>query len=212
MHSLAQLERWMAAIDEPHIVLGYGSLMNSDSRSRHSSIPHDGIEVEVVGFERAWITRSEPELQTYVGACQKAGSWLNAQLVPTHLDPALQKREQDYRFTPVEISQLSFELETPLTDYLVEWLAKRDIWICESLAIEPSSADFPVNQTYIDTCLAGCLELGGRAAAERFIASTSGWQHHRYNDREAPRYPRAAQVSAARLREIDRLLQQAEAL
>ena len=207
MESIAQLERWMTAISEPHIVLGYGSLMNSDSRSRHSGIPHDGVEVEVFGFERGWITRSEPELQTYVGAYQKKDGWLNAQLVPTHLDPALQKREQDYRFTPVTIDQLNFELADDLTERLIEWIKQRDIWICESLKVEFSSADYPVHQSYIDTCLAGCLELGGEAAARRFIDSTTGWQHHRVNDREAPRYPRAAVVNPAYFAVIDRLLE-----
>ena len=206
MESIAQLERWMTAISEPHIVLGYGSLMNSDSRSRHSGIPHDGVEVEVFGFERGWITRSEPELQTYVGAYHKTDGWLNAQLVPTLLDPALQKREQDYRFTPVTIDQLHFELADDLTERLIDWLKLRDIWICESLKVEPSSADYPVHQSYIDTCLAGCLELGGEAAVRRFIASTTGWQHHRVNDREAPRYPRAAVVNPAYFAVIDQLL------
>lgn len=207
MQDLAQLERWMmTAISEPHIVLGYGSLMNGDSRSRHSGIPHDGVEVEVYGFERGWITRSEPERQTYVGAYQKSNGWLNAQLVPTHLDPALQKREQDYRFTAVTIDQLNFELSDDLTERLIEWLKQRDIWICESLKIEPSEPDYPVHQSYIDTCLAGCLELGGEAAARRFIASTAGWEHDRVNDRTAPRYPRAARVNPEDFVVIDQLL------
>lgn len=206
MQDLAQLERWMTAISEPHIVLGYGSLMNGDSRSRHSGIPHDGVEVEVYGFERGWITRSEPERQTYVGAYQKSNGWLNAQLVPTHLDPALQKREQDYRFTAVTIDQLNFELSDDLTERLIEWLKQRDIWICESLKIEPSEPDYPVHQSYIDTCLAGCLELGGEAAARRFIASTTGWEHDRVNDRTAPRYPRAARVNPEDFVVIDQLL------
>lgn len=206
MQDLAQLERWMTAISEPHVVLGYGSLMNGDSRSRHSGIPHDGVEVEVYGFERGWITRSEPERQTYVGAYQKSNGWLNAQLVPTHLDPALQKREQDYRFTAVTIDQLNFELSDDLTERLIEWLKQRDIWICESLKIEPSEPDYPVHQSYIDTCLAGCLELGGEAAARRFIASTNGWEHDRVNDRTAPRYPRAARVNPEDFVVIDQLL------
>lgn len=207
MQTMAQLEKWLAAIVEPHIVLGYGSLMNGDSRSRHSGIPHDGVEVEVFGFERGWITRSEPEQQTYVGAYHKTDGWLNAQLVPTYLDPALQQREQDYRFTPVSPEQLHFELPAALTAHLLNWLQTRDIWICESLKIEPSSAQYPVHQSYIDTCLAGCLELGGEAAAKRFVDSTTGWQHCRINDRAAPKYPRAARVNPADYATIDRLLE-----
>ncbi|MDC8832397.1 gamma-glutamylcyclotransferase [Alteromonas gilva] len=207
MKTLVELERWIHAIDEPHIVLGYGSLMNGDSRRRHSDIPHQGIEVEIFGFERAWITRSQSEMQTYVGATAKPDSWLNAQLVPTLLDPALQKREQDYQFTPVALEQLNFELESDVTKRLTEWLSQRDIWICESLAMQPPEPDFPVNQSYIDTCLAGCLELGGMAAAQRFIDSTRGWDHNRCNDRSDPRYPRAANVSSEMQAVIDTMLQ-----
>ncbi|NVK55560.1 MAG: gamma-glutamylcyclotransferase [Alteromonadaceae bacterium] len=210
MKSLVELERWIHAIDETHIVLGYGSLMNSDSRRRHSDIPHQGVEVEVFGFERSWITRSQTEKQTYVGATAKSDSWLNAQLVPTHLDPALQKREQDYQFTPVAVEQLNFELGRAISERLTQWLHQRNIWICESLAVQPSEPDFPVNQSYIDTCLAGCLELGGVAAAQRFIDSTGRWDHHRYNDRLTPHYPRAAKVSQEAWAIIDTLLKESE--
>ncbi|HBY39184.1 MAG TPA: gamma-glutamylcyclotransferase, partial [Alteromonas sp.] len=150
----AALKKWLKAVDEPHVIMGYGSLMNADSRHRHSNIPHHGIAVSVLGFERAWVTRSLPEKQTYVGAYQQADAWLNAQLVPSHLDPSIQQREQDYRFTRVSEAQLCLPYDAEVNETLASWLSERDLWICETLDTHPATNDFPVNQSYIDTCLA----------------------------------------------------------
>ncbi|MFS1703359.1 gamma-glutamylcyclotransferase [Alteromonas sp. AMM-1] len=202
----AVLANWLQAINEPHVILGYGSLMNADSRNRHSNIPHHGIAVSVLGFERAWVTRSLPEQQTYVGAYQCANARLNAQLVPSHLDPSIQQREQDYRFTPVSTDQLRLPYDDTVNETLVSWLSERQVWICETLQIHPADNDFPVYQSYVDTCLAGCLELGGEAIAREFIQLTACWEHPRINDRESPEYPRAASVSRAAQNIIDGLL------
>ncbi len=204
----AALKKWLKAVDEPHVIMGYGSLMNADSRHRHSNIPHHGIAVSVLGFERAWVTRSLPEKQTYVGAYQQADAWLNAQLVPSHLDPSIQQREQDYRFTRVSEAQLCLPYDAEVNETLVSWLSERDLWICETLDTHPATNDFPVNQSYIDTCLAGCLELGGEVAAREFIHSTKAWNHPRVNDRASPNYPRAARVSTAQHTVIDGLLRE----
>lgn len=202
----AELEKWLQAIDEPHVIMGYGSLMNADSRHRHSNIPHHGISVSVLGFERAWVTRSLPEKQTYVGAYQQANAWLNAQLVPSHLDPSIQQREQDYRFTSVNVAQLSLSYDDAVKETLAAWLSARELWICETLHTQPATDEYPVNQSYVDTCLAGCLELGGESAARDFIQSTKAWDHPRVNDRQAPNYPRAARVSPEVHTTIDGLL------
>ena len=204
---MKELAKWLQSQTEKHMVLGYGSLLSKDSRERYSNIFIRGIPVTVSGFERAWVTRSVEEKQTYVGAVANATSKLNAQLVPTKINPALQEREKDYRFVEVSPQNLNFHLHHPdNATWLEDTLSQFSFWICETLACEPASEAYPVHQTYIDTCLAGCLELGGEAAARRFIASTTGWQHHRVNDREAPRYPRAAVVNPAYFVVFDQLL------
>lgn len=166
--TLAQLQSWIAACTTGHIVLGYGSLMNADSRQRFSSIPHTGIPVRVHGYHRAWITRSEEEQQTYVGALEHPDHYLNAQLIITTMNPALSKREQDYTFEPVEMSQLQFGLSDELLEPLTQTLKKRHLWICRTRDEHPANHDFPVSQTYIDTCIAGCLEHGGEREAIDF--------------------------------------------
>lgn len=202
-----ELAQWLSLQTEKHIVLGYGSLLSKNSRERYSNIYTQGIPVTVSGFERAWVTRSLHEKQTYVGAISNAHSQLNAQLIPTQINPALQEREKDYQFVAVNPQDLNFHLhQGDATPSLEERLSAFTFWICETLDCEPASEEYPVHQTYIDTCMAGCLEHGGKEEAERFVAQTSLWDHPRVNDRANPKYPRAALIKSDISNNIDKLL------
>lgn len=202
-----EIANWLSMQTEQHMVLGYGSLLSKDSRERYSNIFTPGIPVTVSGFERAWVTRSLYEKQTYVGAVANAHSKLNGQLIPTKINPALQEREKDYRFVEVSPKALHFHLhQNKGSAALNDVLSQFTFWICETLDCAKANDAYPVHQTYIDTCLSGCLEHGGIEEAERFIAHTSLWEHPRVNDRADPKYPRAAAVSTEHLEHIDRLL------
>ncbi len=201
------LDIWFERVSAPHLVLGYGSLMSADSRQRFSGMQVPGLPATVTGFYRAWVTRSEAEQQTYVGAMAESGAMLNGQLIPATIDPALEDREKDYRFVPVELEALALPLTPGQDSQVREWLSDKQIWLCETLDIQPATDDYPVSQTYIDTCLAGCLEHGGEKEAIRFIETTRGWQHPRRQDRQRPYYPRAAHVDVSTQRQIDNLLQ-----
>lgn len=200
------LTRWLSDIHEPHIVVGYGSLMNTDSRQRFSAIPHDGIPVELKGFTRAWVTRSEDERQTYVGAMPDHSARLNAQLLPSLMDPSLARRERDYQFVSVSVADLQFDIDRDAEAMLLPWLERRSLWVCETLLQQPADDDFPVSQTYIDTCLAGCIEHAGEQEAVRFIQTTQLWDHPRTHDRASPVYPRAGRVSAEMHARIDQIM------
>ncbi len=204
---VATIKSWMSDIDEQHIVLGYGSLMNTDSRQRFSAIPHDGIPVTVKGFARAWLTRSEAEKQTYVGAVPDSNAQLNAQLLPSKMDPGLAERERDYQFVSVSTADLELDLTEAASALLFPWLESKSLWICETLLQQPADKDFPVSQTYIDTCMAGCIEHGGEAEAVKFIKTTSLWEHPRSNDRHDPVYPRAGRVPKSVCTRIDALME-----
>ena len=92
------------------------------------------------------------------------------------------------------------------TSALRDALSHHQLWLCETLLCHHPSSDFPVSQTYIDTCLVGCLEHGGISEATAFIEHTHGWNHPRINDRVNPVYPRAAAISKQHLTQIDTLL------
>lgn len=210
---------WLATLASQHckhILLGYGSLLSRDSRERHSGIYTQGLPVRVSGFKRAWVTRSLQEKQTYVGAVADNTSQLNAQLIPTDINPSLRAREKHYRF--VEVPSSAIEQVVPLSSSkprsnqschnaaLRDALSNHQLWLCETLLCHHASNDFPVSQSYIDTCLTGCFEHGGLSEATAFIEQTHGWDHPRVNDRGSPLYPRAARISTQRLAQIDALL------
>jgi hypothetical protein len=53
-----------------------------------------------------------------------------------------------------------------------------------------------VNSSYIDTCLTGCLEVGGIEEVKRFVSTTKHWPiEYKQDDRSRPKYPRAAPIN-----------------
>ena len=166
------------------------------------------------GFSRGWITRAFHEKQTYVGAVAHSKGEINAHCIPITINPSLQAREQDYRFIQVDHRQVLPNgcQNTELWQHVTQADAK--LWICESLASFPASEEFPIHQTYVDTCLSGCLHhyrvgsaisARGIEEARRFIATTRGWLHL-LNDRSTINYPRAASLSEKEFDLIDQLL------
>lgn len=179
--------------DTPHIVVGYGSLLSQKSRELYSNIKSFALPVTVNGWERGWVTRSTEEEQTYVGAYQNSHSHFNGQAFCTDIDEQLLKREKDYRFSKIRLEQLEFL--PVLSDSMLDVLSNCNIYLCETLKLKLPSDQFPVNSSYIDTCLTGCFEIGGIEEAQRFVSSTKHWpREHKHNDRSKPRYPRAASV------------------
>lgn len=186
-----------------HYLFAYGSLLSDDSRKRFSDIHDEPVAVEIQGWKRAWITRSEPEQQTYVGARPQHNSTVNGMLLPIDaIDDNLRTREQDYHFARVDLDDIRFVHgnagKAPAPDV--------PIWICHTRYENASSESHPVYQSYLDTCLAGCLETVGESFARDFLHNTQGLTANWHNDRHGPVYPRAARVSDATLQSIDRLL------
>jgi len=199
-------------MSEQHYVIGYGSLMSHDSRLRFSQINAQGTPVLLSGWERGWVVNCPIEKFTSVGATANSNAQLNALLVPVEtITPELQDREKNYRFTAVEPENIIPFFEN-------DELPKKDAkyWVCEVLNPTESCENHPIYQSYVDTCLVGCLENGDENFASLFIASTFGWIHsqhseqhqpaHWINDRNAPHYPRAAAINEAMASRIDQLL------
>lgn len=205
-------------MSEQHYVIGYGSLMSHDSRFRFSNIDTKGLPVLLSGWERGWVVNCPIEKFTSVGATANEQAQLNALLVPVEaITPELQQREQNYRFTPIAHHDVIPFFEN---DELPEKSAK--FWVCEVLNPTESCENHPIYQSYVDTCLVGCLENGDDNFASLFIASTFGWLHstqteshqpaHWINDRNAPHYPRAANIDKETESRIDQLLAQMDIL
>jgi hypothetical protein len=176
------------------LVAGYGSLLSQYSRQTYSQISGPSIPVIIKGWERAWITRSSTEMQTYAGAVPNSNRYLSAQLLALQFDESFEKREQDYRFTEVLTDSID-TLGNKHDADLQHLLATTPIYICETLVVEPSTNKFPVSLSYVETCLAGSYESCGEKGIEDFFATTTGWQQtHFYDDRSKHRYPRSTPI------------------
>lgn len=203
-------------MSQQHFVVGYGSLMSHDSRFRFSQINTRVQPVWVNGWERGWVTSCAKERFNSVGAYPNPNAKLNATLVPVStITPELQQREQNYRFTEVPHQVISLT-QAPTTEADVLSETNR-YWICETLQQTQPDAAHPLLQSYIDTCLAGCVESGGLTFARSFIETTQFWHSNVQsefwiNDRKHIKYPRAAQVTSEQAANFDELLQEFDLL
>ncbi len=87
------------SIKQKHYLVGYGSLLSHDSRSRHSNIFCPNMPIVVNGWQREWLARGIAHLQTALGVSPVETANLNAVLLRiVHLSPALRDRYLDYHF------------------------------------------------------------------------------------------------------------------
>lgn len=187
------------------IILAYGSLLNKTSREEHNNIKVSGMPVIVRGWERGWLTRSFSEQQTYVGAKRNSTTSLTALAIPSHIDESLLEREKDYRFTEVSSKQVSYT-NGEMIDCEPSFERKK-FYICETLEEHPPNLEYPIHQSYIDTCLAGALEANGETWLTAFLKTTSTWpSKFIVNDRKNPMYPRSAPVAEEQLSIIDEII------
>ncbi|MEM7391611.1 MAG: hypothetical protein AAF492_04615 [Verrucomicrobiota bacterium] len=183
-------------------IVSYGSLLSRESRERYSSIFADVVPVQISGWKRGWSVRNVEERTTHAGVARAEGACMSAVLVPTRLTEDIKHRERYYDFIRLDPETIS-----PIdSDRSV--LESGNFWLCEPIQTACPSKEFPLAQTYVDTCLVGCLEAGIEDGLHQFIRNTEGWEYAWVNDRELdePVFPRAAQLSRDKQKIIDRAL------
>ena len=191
----------------PQYIVGYGSLMQEDSRRRTSPRAGPPHPVDLSGYKRGWFSR--PDVvgfsTTFLGAVRETQSHLNAVVYEVDAEElrATDKREASYCRALVarqELSVLERGFDLP---------ASAQVWIYVSPArrVAAPTADYPIVQSYVDIFVSGCLEqeqrFGLPGFAEDCLVTTSGWSEHWVNDRIYPRRPFVYQPKAW---QIDRLL------
>lgn len=191
----------MRSTDSMDLLFSYGSLLSQHSRQHHSGITSTVIPARLNGWQRSWCARYEDEGATYAGAIESSSAQITGLLIPTEITDEIRHRERKYEFVEVPRDQLTIN-----ADSNPELLVDNRLWICRVVEKCQPESTTPLPQTYIDTCLKGCLEIGNQMLAQEFIDETIGWDGIWINDREYPVYPRAAQVSKTDIEVIDRLL------
>jgi len=200
-------------------VIGYGSLINQNSRRKSSPSSYDAVAVTIKGFTRGWFARTGVVgfSTTYLG-CLKSTSdlltskpksdFINGVLYKVDSDELkiLDKRERRYIRTLVPCEDVS--------GYNSEIPSNANFWIYENEFQSESefkesfpTKEFPIIQSYVDMCLEGCIEIdlinGNTKFSKDFLQTTFGWNTNWANDRVFPRRP---QSSCKYAYEIDDLL------
>lgn len=195
------------AADQPQYVVGYGSLMQDESRRRTSPGAGPAHPVEVRGFRRGWFAKVDAPgfSTTYLGVVPDSAMRLNA--VIYHVDAAelaaTDRREASYCRVAVPLPDLRMLEKTPAeTPSGQAW-----IYANKPESIATPTARLPIVQSYVDIFLSGCLEqeqrFGIEGFAEQCVTDTHDWSVHWINDRLYPRRPFIHQPNA---RQIDALL------
>ncbi len=187
-------------------IVGYGSLMQDESRKRTAPNAGTAYPVAVKGFRRGWLAKGGTLGfdTTYLGVVPDAASQINAvfyQVDGAEL-AATDQREAVYCRLGIEAAQvtvLKADLPAP----------KGQIWIYTNKAdsIATATPAYPLVQSYVDIFVSGCLEQEQRyqvaGFAQQCLKTTTDWSGHWVNDRLYPRRPFIYQPKA---RAIDKLL------
>ncbi|BDX01376.1 MAG: gamma-glutamylcyclotransferase family protein [Marinomonas sp.] len=181
----------MSVLDR-HFILGYGSLINGESRAKTGETGHVW-PVKLHGFERHWSVMSVDYGMSSVAVVHAPDKACNGVLVEVPFDQfaLFDEREKGYQRAKINAEQLTAYQDDPLPT--------GTYWVYHTDDVVEPHHDCPIALSYLDVILSGCLEHGD-AFAQDFLVLTKGWSSPLLNDRQAPRYPRVQpDLSTARL-------------
>ncbi len=184
-----------------HYIFGYGSLMNSASRQLTGQTSA-AIPATAHGFKRYWGKVDDSYILSPLVVNRGEGSVNGVVLQVSDSGLAeFDRRERGYH--RVSIAPDKLDCEQTFTSQDTVWVYIKD-------APEPPCSLSPIMQTYVDTVLAGCLEISEQFA-KQFVEQTVGWHFPLENDRHQPKYGNLAGVKPEHHNTIDALVAEARA-
>ena len=198
-------------------VFGYGSIINNLSRrstlqclsqstteGKHADHAIFASLSAKFGYKRCWCYRSSTGF-TALGLkffgnedadniCDSQG--IGGVLFPIPNADALNSfdiREVGYHRVSVPLHHITVlsSLDVATQSSTKPALLTGRIWVYIPEASRTADPDenFPLLQTYIDTCIRGCLDWGGTQLASNFLRTTFGWNEFYLNDAPMSRRP-----------------------
>ncbi|THD81461.1 gamma-glutamylcyclotransferase [Aliigemmobacter aestuarii] len=168
---------------------GYGSLVNRATHAYPGARP-----AELSGWRRVWVHTPARDL-AFLSVRPDPATRIEGLVaeVPGGDWAALDAREYAYRRH--HVTARTGDAALPAQVYAVPG----------SEAAAPSPAH-PILLSYLDAVVQGFLGEYGEAGAERFFATTDGWEAPILDDRAAPLYPRARRLTRFETGCVDALL------
>lgn len=174
-------------------IIGYGSLMQANSRQRTNPKANVVYPIMINSFMRAWGIHGDTYKTTFLTVLKHRGSSLNAVYYPADASEVKKTdmRERGYcryKVKPKQIKALG-SIKLP----------EGNFWIyAQKNKLQPVNIKYPIVQSYVDIFLDGCMQVGRKYSIKNFakmcIETTSGWPNAKrqglwINDRVHPRRP-----------------------
>ncbi len=168
---------------------GYGSLVNLFTHDFPDPRP-----ARLKGWRRAW-RHTDLRPVAFLTAIPDPGAEIDGMIahVPGNDWAALDEREWAYDRIPATRS-----ITHPLTHEV-----EIAVYAVPHERHSTSTDRHPLLLSYIDVVVQGYLRAYGPEGADRFFATTDGWEAPILNDRSDPRYPRHQPLSAAETGFVD---------
>tara|TARA_E500000178_G_C16697205_1_gene606496 strand:- start:74 stop:691 length:618 start_codon:yes stop_codon:yes gene_type:complete len=162
-------------------MIGYGSLMNSESRKRTNPEAKYVFPVLVNGFKRLWGIGSDEYGITFLTIVKSKGSIFNGAYYKTDYNNiiATDNREQGYCRIKVDKDKIK-----PLG---LDKIPKGDYWVYAQKNTEKiilPSKKRPIVQSYVDIFLNGCIEIGDQFQLPGFLSKCIETTHMWLNPNE----------------------------
>ncbi len=172
-------------------LIGYGSLMQLQSRIRTVPLAVEAFPVAVTGFKRLFGMRGSHYKTTFLTVTGSSSSKMNAVYFKVNNGEieALDKRESSYDRQEIPFNDLGF--------YIKNEPSAGDFWIYvkPNADCKQANNDYPLTQSYVDIFLEGCFQMQDKYHltdfAQQCVDTTDDWPATDawVNDRLHPRRP-----------------------
>ena len=171
-------------------IIGYGSLMDKESRIRTNKSAFVVKPILIKGFERTWGLHGGMYKITFLTIIKKENSAVNAVYYPVSIKDLnkTDRRERGYCRVKVEGKDLSFYGKKIKTKNKNFW-----VYAANPGKIKKPSSSHPIVQSYVDLFIGGCFQIKERFKITEFpkqcVETTTEWSKYWVNDRVHARRP-----------------------
>lgn len=186
-------------------IIGYGSLMERESRLITNPQAHRVEPVLVKGFQRVWGQNGGNYKTTFLTLIEKKDAKLNAVFYSVNIENLLKTDQRERSYCRIKVDEKNL-------DFYGRKVNSKDVnfWIYAATPdrLKKPSATHPIVQSYVDIFINGCLQTEEEFKLQGFakdcVQLTSDWSEQWVNDRLHARRPFAIKNAV----KIDQLLSQ----
>jgi hypothetical protein len=186
-------------------IIGYGSLMERESRIITNPQAHRAEPVLVKGFQRVWGQNGVNYKTTFLTLIEKKDAKLNAIFYSVNIENLLKTDQRESSYCRIKVDEKNL-------DFYGRKVNSKDanFWIYAATPdrLQKPSKTYPIAQSYVDIFINGCLQTQEEFKLQEFakdcVQLTSDWSEQWVNDRLHARRPFAIKNAV----KIDQLLSQ----